>query len=221
MNITLIILEMIITLTFILVLYKKNKYEGLYLYSIVAYILSIIVSVKNIELLTVEIPLGIILTTSIYITSNILVQDKGLESIKKLIKLLSLTGVITVTVLLLTSSMTVSDISVIPNTYSLMFINKIRIVITTAIVPLIVLWLNANMYYQLKREKNNLMISNFFTALIIYFIDACILSLLSFVITLPLNEIFIIISVIYVIKISMGILGIPISYIVRNMKDKK
>ena len=221
MNIVLILIEMIIAALFTLIAYKKYRYEGLYLYCIIAYILSIVISVKNIELLNVEIPLGIVFITSIYIVSNLLVQDKGLESAKKLFNLLFITGVSFVTIAILGFSLTSFDTSFIPDVYSLMFMNKIRIVLATACVPFVVLWLNANSYYFLKREKNNLIISNAFTSLAIFFIDAIIFSLISFIYVLPINEIFVIILLIYIIKIIMGIIGIPLAYIVRIMKDNK
>ena len=216
MSILLMIFEIIIIYIFVILSYKKNKYEGLYLYCILAYVLSIIISVKSIELYYIEIPLGIILTTSIYVVSNILVQNKGLESIKKLITMLFIVAICTISIILLTSLLTTSNVNSVLNTYSLMFINKIKIVMITAILPLIILWLNSNNYYQLKREKNNMIISHLLTIIIIYFIDTCIYTILSFTHVLLINELLKAIIIVYTIKLVVGISGIITLYKIKK-----
>lgn len=218
MNNILILFEMMLTIFFITIFFKKKNHEGLYLYTILAYIISIIISIKNIEVMTIELPLGIILTTSIYLVSNILVQDKGIEAINKLSKILLITMMCIIPVLLLTST-TTTDIATIPNTYSELFISKFRIVLITAFMPFAIIRINSYLYYELKREKNNILLNSILTILIVFFIDATIYSLLSFIFIQPINKIFITTAVIYVLKIVMGIITIPILY--KMQKSKK
>lgn len=218
MNYILITLEMIIALSFIIYFYKKKNSEGIYIYTLLAYITSIIISVKNIEIMTIEIPLGIVLMTSIYLLSNILVQEKGQESINKLINLFIISSLSLIPILLLTSSLTTTNPNAIINTYSLMFINKIRIVIITAIMPLLIIIMNSRLYYQLKREKNNILLNSILTSIIIFFIDASLFSIISFTFVIPINKIFITAAVIYVIKIIMTFITTPVLYIMQKIK---
>ena len=206
MNYILMALEVLISFIFIYIFYKKYKQDGLYIISVIIFILSILLSIKNIEIMNFEIPLAIILPTLILTISNILVQKQGLEAIKKLIYILSIVSVSIVTIVLLTSLIIPSDYLYNYNiSYYEIIKDNLRTIIITAISPLIIIWINSLMYYQLKREKNNVFISNIFTSLVISFIDATIFSLLVFTYVIPLSEIFMIIAIIYVIKLLINI----------------
>lgn len=218
MNNILMIFELITTIVLITVFYKKEKQEGLYIYILLAFLLSILISVKNIEILTIEIPLGIILTTSIYLVNNILVQEKGLEATKKLTKLLVICSIALISIVTLTSSL--NSIMIPTNTYSLMFVHKIRIAIITAICPIIMINLNAIFYYQLKREKNNILLNNILTIIVMFFIDATLFGILSFLLVIPVNEIFITIAIIYTLKLIYGLITVPILYIIQKKQNK-
>lgn len=221
MNIILLLIEIIISFIFLLIFYKKYKQNGLYLYGIITFILALLTSVKNIEIIGMDIPLGIVLTTNLYVVSNILVQKNGVNATNKLISYLLITCAITIPILLLYSSIIPSDYtSIINNAYSQMFIDKLRIVLATACISFLSLWLNSIMYYQLKRDKNNLLISNLLSLIIIYFIDASLFGILSFIFVIPISRIFITISIIYTMKLIVGLIGIIVAYIARDIKDK-
>lgn len=214
MNYILIFIEMILTIFFIIFFYKKEGYEGIKLFIVIAYVLSILISIKNIEILTFELPLGIILTTSLYLASNILVQDKGLDSIKQITKVLTMVAITIISIITLTASMETTN--TIVNTYNLMFVSKIRTVIATAIIPLLILNINSIVYYQLKREKNNIIVNSILTSIIILFIDATLLGFLTYIFVIPISNIFITIAIMYLIKIIMGIITIPTLYITKK-----
>lgn len=221
MNFVLMFIEVLLSFIFILLFYKKYKEEGLYIISVILFILSIIFSLKNIEIMNLEIPLGTILPTVMLVVSNILVQRNGLDAIKKLTCILSITAIVIVTLLILSSLIIPSNYLYNTNIeYHELIKNNIRTIIATAITPLIVIWINSTMYYQLKREKNNVFISNIFTALIISFIDAIIFSILVFASLIPLNEIFFIIAIVYVIKFIISLFGTLIVYKTKNIITK-
>lgn len=218
MNYILIALEVIISFIFIVYFYKKYKLEGLYLFAIIIYTLSILLSTKSIEIYRVEIPIGISLVTTIVVISNILVQKHGLEAIKKLLFILIIYLVVIISIILLSAMVIPStQLNQITNIYHDIISNKIRIMIGIAITPIITIWLNSLIYYQLKREKNNIIISNILTSSITPFIDATLLSLLCFLFDLSLIEIFITISVIYIIKLIIQMVGTVIVYKTRNI----
>lgn len=221
MNIILLLIEIIISFIFLLIFYKKYKQNGLYLYGIITFILALLTSVKNIEIIGMDIPLGIILATNLYVVSNILVQKNGVNATNKLISYLLITCAITIPIVLLYSSIIPSDYtSIINNAYSQMFIDKLRIVLATAFISFLSLWLNSIMYYQLKRDKNNLLISNLLSLIIIYFIDASLFGILSFIFVIPISRMFITIAIIYTMKLIVGLIGIIVAYIARDIKDK-
>ena len=74
-NIILIILEMIICYTSILLLNKKYKTDGLYVYAIIATFLSCIMSLKQIDILSATVPIGFGVTMSLVIAGNIITQE--------------------------------------------------------------------------------------------------------------------------------------------------
>ena len=78
-NITLLSIELIISIITMLLIYKVYKIKGLYVYSIVAFILSNIMSLKTISVYNFDTNLGIILFTTVFISNNIIIQKKGLE----------------------------------------------------------------------------------------------------------------------------------------------
>lgn len=221
MNIILLLIEIIISFIFLLIFYKKYKQNGLYLYGIITFILALLTSVKNIEIIGMDIPLGIVLITTLYAVSNILVQKNGVKATNKLISYLLITCAITIPIVILYSSIIPSGYtSIINNSYSQMFIDKLRIVLATTFVSFLSLWLNSIMYYQLKRDKNNLLISNLLSLIIIYFIDASLFGILSFIFVIPISRIFITIAIIYTMKLIVGLVGIIVAYIARDIKDK-
>ena len=85
MNIYLTCIELLIIIIIIPLIYKKYKIEGLYTYTIIAFILSNIMSLKNISIFNFKLNLGVVLFTSVFIASNIIVQRKGYKEVKRLV----------------------------------------------------------------------------------------------------------------------------------------
>ena len=221
MNFILILIEIIVSYFFLIHLYKKYQQNGLYLYSIITFILAVLTSVKNIEIIGFDIPLGIILVTNLYIASNILVQKNGVELIKKMLSLLTISSTFVISIMILFSAVETSEYNiVINNTYSLMFIDKLRVVLATTGISILSIWLNSTIYYQLKRDKNKLIISNLYSLIITCFIDAILFGLLSFMFVIPISRIIITIALIYILKLLIGLLGIIVAFIAREIKDK-
>lgn len=221
MNIVLLLITSLISFIFLLIFYKKYKQNGLYLYSVITFIIALLTLVKNIEILGIDVPSGIVIITNLYVASNILIQKNGLEMTKKLLWLLTISSVIVISTILLFCAITPSNYnSVINNVYSLMFINKLRIVLVATFVLLLSLWLNSIIYYQLKRDKNNLLISNLLSILVIYFIETTLFSLLAFIFVIPVSRIFITIALIYILKLIVGLIGIVVVYKAKDIKDK-
>ena len=65
MNLLLVVAEVFICYTIITILNKKYKTDGLYVYVIIATFISCIMSLKQIDVLNVSVPIGFGVVTSI------------------------------------------------------------------------------------------------------------------------------------------------------------
>ena len=81
-NILLVVAEVLISYITIIILNKKYKTDGLYVYGIIGTFLSCIMSLKQIDVLNVSVPVGFGVVTSLIIAGNIITQKRGPEEIK-------------------------------------------------------------------------------------------------------------------------------------------
>lgn len=220
-SITLLIIELILCLTIAIVLYKKYQIQGLYAYSIVALFLSCIMSIKTITIYNYDINLGIIPFMTIFTTSNILIQKRGPEAVKTLILALISTSVISYLMIYLVSLMNSSDINLFTSaSYDNILASSPRIVFADLVTMLYSLILNSKLYYYLKRMKNNILISNLFSTIIIQFIASILFGLLAYVFVKDIIDIIKIIMIRYLICLIIGLFGTIIIYISQYIKEK-
>lgn len=221
-NITLLIIESIICFIFFVIAYKKYKTEGIYVYTIILTILSFFLSLKKIEFYHYELNLGIIPFVMVFTSFNIIIQKKGIEETKKLLLIILSTTLISYFILLLVSFMDSSVINLFINaSYDNIFDNSLRLYFANTVTLLYSLLLNNKLYYYLKLMKNNIIISNIFTTIIIQFIAAILFGIISYVFVLDLIEILKIIMIRYLIGIVIGILSTIIIYITKYIKEEK
>lgn len=220
-NVTLLFIEASICLLTILILYKLYKIEGLYTYSIILLILSNIMSLKTITLYNFDINLGIINFAIIFTISNIIIQKKGPEEIKKLILILIASSIISYSILYLISIINSSTINLFTNkSYDNIFIGSERIYFANIVTMLYSLLLNSKLYYYLKRIKNKIWISNLFSSIIIQFIAAILFPVIAYAFIKEAIDIIKLIIIRYMLSLFVSIVGtIPI-YITNKMKEK-
>ena len=218
-NIILILLEMIICYTSILLLNKKYKTDGLYVYAIIATFLSCIMSLKQIDILSATVPIGFGVTMSLVIAGNIITQKRGPEEIKTYIVLILVTALISCCFLNMSGLMESSDYNKYANkSYDSIFEYNLRVYIANIISIILAVWLNSKLYYELKKIKNKIIISNIFSIVIIELLENIIFVLIAYLFEYePINIILCVIFR-YMIKTIIGILGtIPI-YISNKFK---
>ena len=75
-----------------LILYKKYKTDGLYAYGIIATFISCIMSLKQIDIMGISIPIGFASTISIIIAGNLITQKRGPEELKTYLSLILITA---------------------------------------------------------------------------------------------------------------------------------
>ena len=211
-NIILVLLEVIICYASILFLNKKYKTDGLYVYAIIATFLSCIMSLKQIDILSATVPIGFGVTMSLVIAGNIITQKRGPEEIKTYIVLILVTALISCCFLNMSGLMEGSDYNKYANkSYDSIFEYNLRVYIANIISIILAVWLNSKLYYELKKIKNKIIISNIFSIVIIELLENIIFVLIAYLFEYePINIILCIIFR-YMIKSVIGILGtIPI-----------
>ena len=191
-NIYILFIEIILCFLLMIILYKKEKIDSLYYYAVITFILS-----------------------------NIIIQKKGPEEIKKLIMLLLATSILSYTVLYLISIMNSSNINLFTSaSYDNIFIDSPRIYFANIVTILYTLFFNSKLYYYLKKEKNQIWLSNIFSNIIIQFIASILFSFLAYAITKELIDILKLTMIRYIISLIVIFVGTPIIYITNNIKEK-
>lgn len=219
MNIVLLILELILSSLITIYLFKKFKYEGLSLCILVFSILLGIVSQKTVEIFNLEINLGIVINTLIFIISNIIIQKKGPNEITKTISLVIVGNVSLYTFSILTSIMSISSINEISNiSFSELFYLNTRVYFSSIISLIISLYINSMLYHQIRQIKNKIWISNILSTIIIQFIESIIFCLLAYIFKMSLLNVIELIVIRYIFKTIIGIIGTNIIYITNSIE---
>lgn len=206
-----------ITQTF---LYKHYKTKGLYAYTVVALFLTCFMSLKTITLYNYDINLGIVPFITIFISSNIIVQKQGSEATKPLILTLISTSVVSFIIIYLVKLMNPSDINLFTSaSYDNIFNNSLRMYFANIVTILYSLLLNSKLYYYLKKMKNNILISNLFTNIIIQFIASILFGFIAYIFIKELIDIIKIIMIRYLLSLIIGIIGIIPVFITKKVTE--
>ena len=211
-NTILIVAEVIICYFAIILLNKKYKTDGLYVYGIIATFISCIMNLKQIDLLGITIPIGFGVTTSLIIAGNIITQKRGPEEIKTYIALILVTSLVSCCFLNMSGLMEGSDYNKYANkSYDSIFEYNLRVYMATIVSIISSIWLSSKVYYTLKKIKNKIVISNIFSIIIVELLENVSFVLIAYLFEYkPINVILCIIFR-YIIKTIIGMLGtIPI-----------
>ena len=211
-NIILVIAEVIICYLTIIILNKKYKTDGLYVYAIIATFTSCIMSIKQIDLLSIAIPIGFGTTTSLIIAGNIITQKRGPDEIKTYLTLILITALISCCFLNMSGLMKSSDYNLYANkAYDSIFEYNLRVYIANLLAIITCVWLNSKLYYEIKKIKNKIVLSNIFSITIIELIENIIFVFIAYLFEYEFINIVLCIIFRYMIKTVIGIIGtIPI-----------
>lgn len=209
---TLLIIELILCLITQIFLYKKYKSPGLYIYIIICLLISSLMSLKTTTLYNFDINLGLIPFVTIFTSTNILIQKNGPEEIKKIILITSSSYLISYIILYLVQLMDSSNINLFTSaSYDNILANSMRMFFANFVTMLYSLLLNSKLYYYLKKMKNNILISNIFSTIIIQFLASILFGIIAYTFIKEPIDIIKIIMIRYLISLLIGILGtIPI-----------
>lgn len=220
MNMFLLIIEVIISYALLLYTYKKYKENGIYMWIVISLILSCIMSSKTIEVLNVDISLGIGLSTIIYIANNILIQKKGTEHTKKIIDLIVTFGFMFILMIFVSYNAKISLLnSYTSNMFDIILQTNFKYMIATVISLICGLYINNHFYYLLRKVKNKIIISNVTSALLSNLVDVIIFVILCSLVNISLYTVIMTFIIRYIIKVLICIIGTDVIYIANNFKE--
>lgn len=220
-NVILLIFEVIFSYVFLLYTYKKYKEDGIYIWIVIAFILSSLMCIKHIEINNINMSLGIGISSTIYIANNILTQKKGNEYTKNNIIMLIVFSIIFTCILILSSGIISSDFNNFTSlTYDNILFSSIKYMLANIISIIIGLYINNYIYYQLRKIKNKIWISNILSALIFTFVEVVIFITITNFNNGSMYVIMMSLIIRYVIKIIILVLGTYIIYIANNFRER-
>ena len=211
-NLLLVVAEVLICYTTMIILNKKYKTDGLYVYGIIGTFLSCIMSLKKIDVLNVSVPVGFGVVTSIIIAGNIITQKRGPEEIKNYLTLILVTALISCCFLNFSGLMESSDYNLPGNqSYDSIFDYNLRVYIGNIVSILFSVWINSKLYYEIKKIKNKIILSNIFSITITELLGNTLFIFIAYLFEYELLNIVLCIIFRYMFKIAIGIIGtIPI-----------
>lgn len=211
-NVILILAEVLVCYIAIIILNKKYKTDGLYVYAIIATLMSCIMNLKKIDLMGVAVPIGFGVTTSLIIAGNIITQKRGPEEIKTYIVLILVTALVSCCFLNMSGLMISSDYNKFANkSYDSIFEYNLRVYIATILSVIISTWLSSKLYYELKKIKNKIIISNIFSVVIAELVENLSFILIAYLFEYKVINIILCIIFRYIIKTIIGLVGtIPV-----------
>ena len=221
MNLLFLLIEVILSYIILLFVCKKYKEEGIYIWIIVILLTSSIMSIKSIEINNVNIALGIGVSSSIYIANNILIQKKGTEHMKKITTIMLIISFIFISLLILFSGLQISDYNNISNLmYNNVIFSNIKFIIANVISIITAIYINNFLYYELRKVKNKIWISNIFSSLIFAFVESIIFVLITKFINGSLYVVMMTIVIRYILRLIILIIGTDVIYIANNFRER-
>lgn len=191
-----------------LVLYKKYKTDGLYVYGIIATFAACIMSLKQIDIMSVTVPIGFATSISIIVAGNLITQKRGPEELKTYLSLILITTLVSCCFLNLSGLIKSSEFNEMANkSYDSIFKYNLRIYLALIISTLISTYLSSKIYYLIKRLQNKIILSNIFSIIIIELLDNVLFTLIAFLFDYELVDLMLCLVFRYMIKTIIGLLG--------------
>lgn len=207
-NLLLIIAEMLLCYSLMLILSKKYKTDGLYVYGIIATFTTCIMSLKSIDIMNIPVPIGFASSISIIVAGNLITQKRGPEELKTYLSLILITSLVSCSFLNLSGLMEPSKFNEMANnSFNSIFKYNIRMYLALIFSIIISTYLSSKIYYLIKRLQNKIILSNIFSIIIVEFIDNVIFVLIAYLLSYETIDIILCIVFRYMIKTLIGLLG--------------
>ena len=219
MNIILLFIEILFSSSILIYLYKKEKNDGIYLWILLFSLLLGVITQKTIEVFGLEVNLGIVINSLMFIATNILVQKKGPKESNKVLSLIILGNIIIFTISILTTILSSSTINEVTNiAFDKLFYLNNRIYFASIISLTISIWLNSILYHPIRQIKNKIIISNILSTIIIHFVESLLFCIIAYIWKIPFINVIELIVIRYIFKTVIGLIGTTIIYIANNIE---
>lgn len=221
MNIILLFIGIILVFGIMFLFYYIGKKDGLFLYiGLMSSILSLVIF-KSIDILSFEINLGLTIIMGIFTASNIIIQKYGLDEEKKIISYFIIPFVSVYLISSMFSLIETNEFNLTSNdSYNYLFgydLHNLRIAISSFISISLMLWMDGEIYYYVRKSKNNLLYSNIYTLFIVQFIGSLIFVFIAYTGIYDFMVFIGIVGVRYLLKVIIGAFSfIPIYLIVKK-----
>lgn len=218
MNELLWFLTLILSFTSIILCYKYLGKNGLFLWIIVATLVSNIQTVKTVELFGLETSLGTILYGSTFLATDILNYKYGLKESRKTITygFLSMIIMTIFMIICLLYQPSVNDFS--QESLSIIFSFNIRITIASLVGFCVSQFMDTLIFHKLQKKYKKLWLSNNASTMFCQIVDTVIFTLITYAGTINLNAIIEIMISMYIFKFFVALLDTPFMYLASKIK---
>ena len=218
MNELLWFLTLILSFTSIILCYKYLGKNGLFLWIIVATLVSNIQTVKTVELFGLETSLGTILYGSTFLATDILNYKYGLKESRKTITygFLSMIIMTIFMIICLLYQPSVNDFS--QESLSIIFSFNIRITIASLVGFCVSQFMDTLIFHKLQKKYKKLWLSNNVSTMFCQIVDTVIFTLITYAGTINLNAIIEIMISMYIFKFFVALLDTPFMYLASKIK---
>lgn len=219
MNIFLSIVFIILSFAMLLLFYKMYKKLGLFLWIVIAMILSNIQALKLIEVFSVDVALGGLLYATLFTATNILNEKYGKNEATKAIgigvfSMLAMAVLMYVAVLFVPSS---NDF--VNDSMTELFKLNLRVAIGTITSFAASQYINIYIYNKLKDSGKIYMRSNISTILA-QVVDKILFTIIAFVGLIPMSNLILLMIVGTIFGIIISIISTPVLYIAKNIDEE-
>lgn len=218
MNELLWFLTLILSFISIILCYKFLEKNGLFLWIIVATLVSNIQTVKTVELFGLETSLGTILYGSTFLATDILNYKYGLKESRKTITygFLSMIIMTIFMIICLLYQPSVNDFS--QESLSIIFSFNIRITIASLVGFCVSQFMDTLIFHKLQKKYKKLWLSNNVSTMFCQIVDTVIFTLITYAGTINLNAIIEIMISMYIFKFFVALLDTPFMYLASKIK---
>ena len=218
MNELLWFLTLILSFISIILCYKYLGKNGLFLWIIVATLVSNIQTVKTVELFGLETSLGTILYGSTFLATDILNYKYGLKESRKTITygFLSMIIMTIFMIICLLYQPSVNDFS--QESLSIIFSFDIRITIASLVGFCVSQFMDTLIFHKLQKKYKKLWLSNNVSTMFCQIVDTVIFTLITYAGTMNLNAIIEIMISMYIFKFFVALLDTPFMYLASKIK---
>lgn len=218
MNEILWILTLMLSFISILLCYKYLGKNGLFLWIVVATIVSNIQTIKTVELFGLETSLGTILYGSTFLATDILNYKYGLKESRKTIiyGFLSMIIMTVFMVLCLLYQPSTNDFS--QDSLLKIFTFNIRITLGSLVGFGVSQFIDTLIFHKLQKKYNKLWLSNNLSTIFCQTIDTLIFVLITYLGTIKIKAMIEIIFSMYIFKVIVALFDTPFMYLASKIK---